>query len=164
VNNNLLCVGINSTTQDNKHILMFDYDIDNIDYMLVDLNKIIDKYKLSKIYIIKTNNGYNAFCFNKFTLEKTYMILSECDNMDKLFLEYGLENNYYTLTINNEKQYFEVIPSTNIIHKSSLAHYLFFKKFMNYNIYPFMNNFDKYDLLSLSFYYSNKHGIKISEV
>lgn len=160
----LLCIGLNSQTKDGKHILLMDFDIDKDKLPLLEdnLRYTINSFNLSDIYLINTPNGFNAFCLDKFDFGELFDIMESLTYIDRKFFHIGIEKQYYTLTMNYEKTYIGMISSRYKTRQKSNAHYNFFKYFMYYPMLKHLKNFDKHNYISISFYFSNKHGVKLT--
>jgi len=159
---NKVCFGITSKCADNKHILFFDYDIKNLNVVCSELEYIQKIFKLSEIYIISTDNGYNAFCLDKLSFKDVLVIYSKCEIIDKDFVNYCTNRGYFTLRMSISKKLVYIIKSNNCVHEKSNAHKKFFKDIMAYHLNDSCN-FDTSQNVVLESYGSNKHGFDLNE-
>lgn len=143
-------------------------DFDNISLKNVEttINNIINDYKISTVYIIKTKNGYNAFSLTKKSFLEIVYMLSGYEYIDSLFIKLAVEKRgFFVLRMGKDKQYIKKIfsPFSPIDNSLSYAHYLFFKKIMDYPIQigNFMVSKKYFDMLTkykIISYKSVKHG------
>lgn len=159
---NKVAIGINSITLDNKHILLMDFDIKNDKYeeLKKSLHRIQTELKLSDIYILETENGYNAFCLDKFKFITAHYILSQLYLIDKLFLSISMDKKVFTLGMGEHKKYITSIRGYNETYEKSYAHYLYFSDIMNYPINK-IGRFDNNMLLQMPLFLSSKYGIEL---
>lgn len=155
-----VCFGITSRCFDNKHILFFDYDIKNINVVSAELEYLQKLFGLSYIYIISTDNGFNAFCLDKFSFNDIIVIYSRCEVICQDFVKYCIKRGYFTLRMSKYKKLCSIIKSNSFIHEKSNAHKKFFKDIMVYHFND-SNNFDTSQTVVLESYGSNKHGYDI---
>jgi len=155
------CFGISSKCEDENHVIFIDSD--NIKYsdFVKDLLYLQNQYYLSDIYVLKTENGYNAFCLEKFKFNEVIKIINDISTSCKDHLRIGENRGYLTLRMSRSKQIISVIPKfTEIENELSLAHYLFFTEIMEYNLLNYdENKFDKLLKFDVVAYLSKKHGL-----
>jgi len=154
-----IAIGINTSTLDNKHILFFDFDINKIFYQAIknELELVMNKYELSDIHIIETQNGFNSICLNKLTIIIVYELLKDTNTIDKSFVLIGLEKHCYTLRMSPNKQYLSCVKSIHNKNEKSYGHFIFFTDIMGY---PISNNenMDNNTYVELCFFTSCKSG------
>jgi hypothetical protein len=155
------CFGINSSCDDGKHVLFFDYDIKNLNVVCSELEYIQKLFNLSEIYIIFTDNGFNAFCFDKFLFKDVLVIYSKCEIICEDFVKYCTKRGYFTLRMSKDKELVWIIKSNSCIHKKSNAHRIFFRDVMKYHFND-SDNFDNSKNIILESYSSNKHGYDLN--
>ena len=156
----LYTLGLNSNTEDNKHIIMLDFDIDDISTVKDEIKNAIEKFKLSSFYIIKSTHGFNAFCLDKVNLNCLFLILNDFENIDKDFIFMTGKRGYATIRIGKDKKYIMKIESNyndtikSKPHKNALKYY--YDITINDTI-----NFDNYKIASLCQYENKKYGQKL---
>lgn len=161
--------GIKSITDDNKHILLLDFDISHFYYpelksYLMQLQK---DYMLSDFYILKTKNGFNAFTLDKLEKELCYNIMCENGIVDIRYAYLGFKRGYWVLRMSEKKEYLTILQTNNrpiCFYDKSFPHYKFFIEIMFYPIIK-DNSFDDLESISFVAYQSHKHGdcyIKLS--
>lgn len=152
-----VCFGIQSTTEDNKHIFMIDYDGNDYKLFKSELLYLQKTFKLSDIYILKTFNGYNAFTIDKLSLSYLVNVLCNSDIVDKQFILLGKQRKHYTLRMGSDKEFMGTMISSNRLYQKSLAHYKFFTEIMMYPVYK-DGEFDDLYSYVIDAYRSMKHG------
>jgi len=144
---------------DNGHQLpFFDYDINDLTLVMYELSRIQFKHKLSKIYILKSTHGYNAFSLDKLTKEEIEKLYNDCKEMDSLFIAYSKKRCYATLRMGLDKELIGSIASSFNIYSKSLSHKNFFNEIMDFNITDNIN-FDNGNFIRIVSFLSNKNGI-----
>jgi len=91
---NIEVVGYSNRCQDGKYIIFLDYDSEKLDrsWIIEELRAIMRDFYLSEFYILQTEHGYHAVCFDKLSLQGLIEILnySSCDyNFKSVPLKYG---------------------------------------------------------------------------
>lgn len=85
--------GYTNKCMDGKYILTLDYDNQELEWIIEELQQIQQLYELSTILIFKSSEtGYHAVCFDKLTMQEWYNILkvSSADYWYKTIpLKYG---------------------------------------------------------------------------
>lgn len=114
-------------------------------------------YKLSTFYILKTTNGYNAFCLDKLTINELLVIYSHAKYVDNDFIKFCAERDFFTLRMNGNKELILTIESKHNDNIKSNAHKIFFNDIMKYNIKD-NTSFDNETLLDIACFHSSKHG------
>ena len=102
--------------QEDKHIVLWDFDNSELSKIIESLNLIQLWYKLPKIYIVSSSkNRYHAYCFTARTLREVITIISATPEIDTKYLRLGMVRGYYTLRITSRKhddfKLVETIPS-----------------------------------------------------
>lgn len=100
-----------------KHILLWDFDDTNFDFVELELNRLMRKYELPQIYILQSSeNHYHAYCFASRTFQQVIHILSETKSLDFEYLRLGIVRGYYTLRFsdkeNSKMRLMETLPSS----------------------------------------------------
>lgn len=82
----------------NEHVLLWDFDEADIDFLRWDLISKQIIYKLPKIYILQSSEShYHAYCFCKRSFRKVIEILSATDDTDLRYIQLGIARGYFTL-------------------------------------------------------------------
>jgi len=154
-----VCFGITNICEDGFFVPFFDYD--NIEYKVVfaELFRLQKEFALSDIYIIKSNNGFNALSLDKLAFNELKCLYSKCVNMCNDYKELGLKRGFLTLRIGKDKKLFTII---NSIFKNgytkSKPHAIALSLFYDTKINMSNNNFDNYTCLRFKAYRSAKNG------
>jgi hypothetical protein len=160
------CFGINSSCDDGKHILFFDFDGNKkaLPDIVKELKTLQLVYTLSDFYILETQNGYNAFCLDKIAFNEVLEILEHSKYIDKRFLEYCTKRKHFTLRMGGDKKLLMIITSTNNYRNKSNAHRIFFKEVMSYKLLTnrFDKKFDNQTGIDIESYSSMKHGVVLN--
>jgi len=160
VNEGKFVYGINSRCKDGSHIILFDCDSDLVyDLIVYYLQYYQDRYNLSEFHIIKSTNGYNAFCLDKLPFSLVYAILKGIPPCDRAFTDIGCKRGSYTLRVSNDKHYSSVLlPKHKPVWIRSNAHFLFFSNVCNFEISNYYNKscFDDETTCNIVKYRSNK--------
>lgn len=83
---------------DDKHMLLWDFDNEKLDSIIQELLRMMIKYELPSIYILRTSiSGYHAYCFASRTFREIIHILSDTRFIDMHYLRLGMVRGYYTL-------------------------------------------------------------------
>jgi hypothetical protein len=155
-------LGITNKTEDNKYIPFFDFDIQDVDLVDMDLRRIRDIHKLSYPFIIKSNNGFNAFFLDKLTFDECIRLCGECRYIDDNFVKYAIKKCNFTLRTGKDKKFCNFLNPCNIENELSYAHYLYFNEFFHVDILNGVQitdlNFDKSEELQIVMYMSKKYG------
>lgn len=156
------CLGVNSKTTDEKHILMLDYD--NIEYhnMIDELRKMQDKYKLGDFLIFKSTNGCNAICLDKFNIDELTNILKGFELVDEKYIEIGLKRGYFVTRMGVDKRPVQIIFG-NDEHEKSNAHKIFLNSVLfNFQYgqlsFSMKDNFDNFTHYNIVAYQNEKYG------
>lgn len=115
-------------------------------------------YDLSDIYVLKTENGYNAFCLDKLDFKELLDIYANSNRICKDFIKYCTKRKHFTLRMSNDKRILFTLNSSCCIHERSTAHRLFFNMIMGYNISD-SYKFDGETVISIDKFLSDKHGV-----
>lgn len=87
-----------------KHILLWDFDDDNLGLIASELHEIQRIYKLPKIYIFQSSAGhYHAYSFCSRLFREIVHILSATKTIDIEYLRLGMIRGYYTLRFTPKK-------------------------------------------------------------
>jgi len=153
------CYGISSYVDKNKHVFMIDYDNVKLEDVISHLRYVMERFKLSKVFVIKSTHGYNAISLNVLPLYIIYQIGMEINSIaDRDFFKYGYGRRYYVLRFDKDKKLVKVLKSRDKnIYDNSLAHKMFLEWFFNIKIEidnSFLNN-TKLDIIQ---YPSKKNG------
>ena len=94
--------GVCSQQYDNqdKHMLLWDFDYLNLDDIIESLEKVQQDYNLPSIYVIKSSpDSYHAYCFMSRSFRETINIISATTTVDMAYLRLGIVRGYFTLRI-----------------------------------------------------------------
>jgi hypothetical protein len=151
------CFGITNLTSDGYFIPFFDYDDTSLLRVKNDLLRIQDRFKLSDIYIIKSNNGYNAFSLDKLSFTLLNNIMDSSKIMDKKFIKLALERKFFVLRVGNDKKITQILPNKTYWQKS-LCHALALRVFYKHEIDINYLEYDENTLMRMYLYKSEKDG------
>ena len=148
---------ISSKTEDDNHILIWDFDMIEKYFALRALSQVQHFHGLGDIYLIKSTHGYNAICLDKLWLNKVYNILFYTRWNDFHHVRIGFKSESWALRISDDKKIvFKLIPTEEYDRRmQSSAHYKFFKKIFDFKdfkiVYP-----DELNDVQLESYKQNK--------
>jgi len=92
--------GINSNLPDGRHILLWDFDDNDINNVIDTMRDIQTRESLSNVYIVESSaKHYHALCFTPVSLTDAIIILSTTPDIDKNFVRIGLMRGFWTLRI-----------------------------------------------------------------
>ncbi len=137
---------ISSICEDKNHILFWDFDNIEQHFVLRSLSQIQSKNNLGDIYLVRSLNGFNAFCLDKFFLNHAYNILFYTRWNDFNHIRIGFRSDSWALRLSPDKKLFMMlIPTCDYQEREqSNAHFQFFKKFFGFKglriIHPDMYN------------------------
>lgn len=148
----------------NDYLLPF-FDFDKIDIgdVVAELTELQFKFLLSNIYIILSENGFNAFSLDKISYKMLKEIYNRSIFIDKDFIKWGLNRGFMTLRMSERKKLYKILENKNSIYEKSLPHKWFFNEIMEYNIND-NDRFDNESKLTITSFPSNKHGFEMKEV
>lgn len=94
-------IGVNSTLQDGKHILMWDFDdipLESIEFALIPPQVM---FALPNIYIFSTGtpNHYIAYCFKRCEWREAVEIIASTPGVDWAYFKYGVYREKFTLRV-----------------------------------------------------------------
>jgi len=155
-----VCFGITSKCGDNKHIVFCDFDNINISEVFETLKNMQFHYELSTFYIVKSTNGYNAFCLSKMDLKDITSMLKEYHSIDPLFIKLSSEKRkLFVLRMDKDKHFCAKLPSYDTTKQLSNAHYRFFTEIMDFPLEPINKRLsDNLKFFRIIAYKSTKHG------
>lgn len=113
-----LAIGINSTVDltEDKHIIMLDYDIHDIQRIRDSVKEVQRFWNLSDATIFRTKNGHHAFFFYDIVpYERLKMIINYARDVDPMFKYISRFYDHKTIRVSGKYtfkdiQYSEVIP------------------------------------------------------
>lgn len=157
------CFGICSNTEDKKHVIFLDFDNKKYPEVYSCCHSMQVLYDLSTFYILETENGYNAFCLSKKTIDELKDMYIHFTNIDHLFIELSLKKRgFFVLRMTKDKRLISHIEN-HTDEKLSYAHYLFFKIIMDYPLFT-IDTFDNLLKTRVICYKSVKHGYAEVEI
>ncbi len=95
-------IGVNSNVQNDRHILLWDFDNVRLARVSSILRPICRKNRLSNVYIFRTrkdHDNYHAFCLKSFTLAAAVSIIAATPEVDWAFVKWGVVRSHFTLRI-----------------------------------------------------------------
>ena len=88
--------------EDDKHILLWDFDNVRLSKIIKSLTAKQIQYKLPTIYIITSSpKRFHAYCFASRTFREVINIISGTPEIDIKYLRLGMVRGYYTLRISS---------------------------------------------------------------
>ena len=146
----ILC--ISSQTEDNKHILIWDFDRIDVYDMLKSLSKMQSYNGLGVIYIFESRWGFNAVCLDKLIDKEVYNIKLNTRYDDYWHNNIGYKSNSWAWRIGNDKHYLKhLLPTDDYQYRiQSNAHKIFLEK--QFNIQVNFGIFDTYTDLIIESY------------
>lgn len=144
-------LAISSKTEDDKHILIWDFDnVDKYD-MLKALSKTQSFHGLGVIYIFKSSHGFNAVCLDKFNIKEANHIKFNTRFSDYWHTKIGYKQGNWSWRIGEDKKYMRLLfPTDNWDNRiQSLAHFQFMEKQFGLKNYDgIFDSFTKIDIES----------------
>jgi hypothetical protein len=97
-------IGVDSTLEDGKHIIMMDFDATKLEDVINEMLKIQAIYNLPTIYIAETSKGtgFHAWCFKKVSWRKLIEILAMVKGLDWNYFKYGIYRGHFTLRVSTK--------------------------------------------------------------
>ena len=146
----ILCVS--SRTEDDKSILIWDFDNIPLYEVLKSLSKTQKYHGLGIIYIFESNNGYNAVCLDKMSYKEVHHINKHTKYADYWHNDIGYRGESWAWRIANDKKYLKhLLPTDDYRYRiQSYAH----KKFLEliFNLKVNWGIFDNYTSLEIESY------------
>jgi len=158
-----ICLGYSSKTEDNKHILLLDYDNVLKSVVIDDIRTITKLFSLPPAYLFTTGeteeNGdiignYHCVILQKFTCKKAFEIMGHT-SIDSNFKDSPLRKSSHSwvLRVGEKKgsgnvRFLEIIRNKNLNKEISTAHKKLLSKFfsINHPKYRFEDSLDKVNL------------------
>jgi hypothetical protein len=137
-------IGYGSVCEDGKHVIFWDFDISDRFYnrIYTSLKNIQKLYDLSNIYVIQSENGFNALCLDKCNKNEAYKIKKETYYSDRKHNFIGSKYNNWVLRIGDDKKLYEIIRKKSKWEKS-YAHKILIEALFDIKIKD-LSNFDNY--------------------
>jgi hypothetical protein len=158
-----ICFAMTNQAIDGYFIPFFDFDNVEYEYVITDLLHIQNKYELSDIYLIKSNNGFNALSLDKICFNVLKSIFKSMQTIDKKFVEMTLTRSYSGLRIGNDKKLIQILKNNSTFQKS-LSHAMALIKFYNIDLKTNNVEFDNNMTLKIKLYRSEKDGFLTGEL
>lgn len=119
-----VCLGYNSICEDNKHVLLLDYDVSKSRLTDIENNLfyIQKTYNIPTFYIIDSTNGYNAISLGKFTLPQNFIVRNKIKYTDALHNKIGYKRKGWVLRIGTDKKIISVLFNNASTLEQSNAH------------------------------------------
>jgi hypothetical protein len=111
-------IGVNSKLDDDRHILMWDFDDMKLDDVILSLMETQYKYNLSTIFILNTGrpDSYIAYCFDAHPFQKAAEIICSTRGIDWDFYRLAIIRGYFTLRVSPKSgrkiKLAAILPST----------------------------------------------------
>ena len=138
-------IALSSLTEDEKHILMWDFDNIDLYDVLKSLSATQKYHGLGNIYIFRSAHGYNALCLDKFIDKEAYNIKLYTRFSDYNHTKIGYKSGSWCWRIGKDKTYLRVMLPTNTYkdREQSNAH----RKFLSvkFSVNDFQGKFDKFE-------------------
>lgn len=151
------CFGVTSRCSDGKHVIFVDFDHVNIEKVYHSLSRLQKAFELSTFHILKSNNGFNAFCLSKMDFDDIVDMLKDCKYVDPLYIKLSEEKRrLFVLRMGSDKVYFDSIFSNDSVKMCSYAHFLFFTSVMGFPVDPY--HLDRSHTIRIIAYKSVKDG------
>jgi len=98
-------IGVNSTLPDGNHILMWDFDEQELSDVCVALKEAQAEYKLPSIIVLNTGapNHFIAYCFVRMPWIQTVGIVASTPYVDYNFFKYAVLRKRWTLRISDKE-------------------------------------------------------------
>ena len=144
--------------KDEKHILIWDFDGIAIKDVIPALENIQNEHKLGDIVVLKTKNGYNALCLDKFDIHKAFEIKEETKHADKSHNKVGYMFDKWCMRIGDDKEYIITLHGKNDREKS-LAHAQLIAKWLDLMLYG--KKTDRNTLIEMETYLSEEHNAPV---
>ena len=141
--NTKVCLCFNSMCDDERHILLLDYDVPKSKLKEIEDNLffIQKKYDISTFYILDSNTGYNVISLSKLTKEHNFRVRSECKYTDALHNKIGYKRRGWVLRIGTDKKIISLLVNHASKFEKSNAHRILLNSYCDINI-PKDNKFD----------------------
>ena len=155
--------GITSVCENGSHIFMSDIDSDvSIKEARIVYSKIIEEYGLSRIYLLKSSCGYNAFSLDKLPLKLVHEINSSNSLIDAVYNDLQFtRRGFYTLRIGMDKKVIDFVNSKNCIFVRSNAHRIFFNNIFSLDIRHLPFIYDDCERFRVIRFLNGKHGVDV---
>uniref|UniRef100_A0A6H2A3T7 Uncharacterized protein n=1 Tax=viral metagenome TaxID=1070528 RepID=A0A6H2A3T7_9ZZZZ len=94
-------VGVNSKLDDDRHILMWDFDNTPLSEVKEALRRVQSRFLLSDIYILRSSepSNYIAYCFTASDWRRVVEIIAQTEYIDWNFFKYGVYRGRFTLRV-----------------------------------------------------------------
>lgn len=98
-------IGVNSRLDDERHILMWDFDGIELDRVKEALRRVQARFFLSDILILRSSepDNYIAYCFTAKDWRDVVMIIAQTELVDWSFFKYGVYRGRFTLRVSPKK-------------------------------------------------------------
>lgn len=154
--------GVCSNTEDDKHIIMLDFDNIHLDNVYNTIINMQSRFNLSNFYLIKSAHGYNAFCLSKRKILDIYLMLLKYKHIDKQFIELAYKlRGFFVLRMGKDKHLIDIIKPESYKYFSeelSNSHKIFFEEIMKFKISN-RYNYDNSTIIKIIAFKSKKHGM-----
>lgn len=139
-------IAMSSLTEDDKHILIWDFDSIKEHDMLKALSKIQKIHGLGTIYVFKSNHGYNAVCLDKIHIKEAHNIKMYTRFSDYTHTRIGYQIGSWCMRLGKDKEYLYCLHTTDTYKGriQSNAHKEFLKKEFRLKD-CFFGEFDKFN-------------------
>lgn len=97
-------LGVNSTLQDGRHILMWEFDDAEYPEICNTLEAACEAYRLPSIYIVQSSDDshYHAYCLAAINWEEAVMIVGNCPLIDWQWFKMSVARDHFTLRLTDK--------------------------------------------------------------
>jgi len=94
-------LGVNSKLNDKEHILMWDFDKQDLSTIIDNLQVIQHQFELPQIFILKSSepNNYISYCFVRLPWTQARAIVGMTDGIDEAYFKWGVFRKRFTLRV-----------------------------------------------------------------
>lgn len=159
-----VCFGITNVSNFGYRLPFFDYDVDMLPDIRLNLIFIQFKYSLSDIYMFKSTNGYNALTLDCIPYNELLKIYKDTNYICNDYVKLGLKRNFLTLRFGTDKKILWILKNNPKKYKKSLSHAMALNLFYNLNIDTPIDEFNDNTIIRFKAYRSEKNGfMKVGE-
>jgi len=149
-------LGVNSKLPDGNHILMWDFDNQEVDIIIDSLMFVQCLFDLPQIYILKSSepNNYIAYCFKKCAFRQAIGILGMTSKLDLNFYKWGIFRKRWTLRVGAKAK---VKPKLVMILKSRWTEDCTIEELRSWVIYETLDMHHKQTIIKIGEEYDAKN-------
>lgn len=144
-------LAISSKTEDDAHILVWDFDNIDIYHVLKSLSKSQNINGLGIIYIFESKHGYNAICLDKLFIKEAHNIKFFTRWSDYQHTQIGYQQGNWAWRVDGKKFVDYLLPTDAYKNRiQSYAHKLYLEK--TFGVDVFVGDFDEYKIVDMESY------------